>query len=49
VAYTERWLRDQLAAGGFDVRGVYPGRWRGGEGPTFQDVVIAERVSSVRF
>jgi SAM-dependent methyltransferase len=36
VAYGEAWLRERL-----DVRAVRPGRWRGGDAETFEDVVCA--------
>ena len=40
VAYDEGWMRQQAQLVGLEVKQVLPGRWRGGEGRSFQDVVL---------
>ena len=43
VAYDRAWLDGALGRHGLVARGVHPGTWRGGEGRSFQDLVIAAR------
>jgi len=43
VAIEDHWVLGRLAAAGLSATGVYPGRWRAGAGPSYQDVVIASR------
>ena len=43
VAFDAGWLRERLAAHGLALRAVEPGDWRGREGLTYQDVVVAAR------
>jgi SAM-dependent methyltransferase len=43
VAFDERWLRDRLAADGFSWDTLARGSWRGGEGRSLQDIVVAHR------
>jgi SAM-dependent methyltransferase len=40
VAYDEGWLRHQAGLAGLKIASILPGRWRGGEGRSFQDVVL---------
>jgi ubiquinone/menaquinone biosynthesis C-methylase UbiE len=41
VAYERAWLEAALRDAGLHLVALHPGRWRGGEGRSFQDLVIA--------
>jgi SAM-dependent methyltransferase len=43
VAVPEAWLRERLDVHGLQLRGVYPGSWRGRPGRSHQDIVVAAR------
>jgi SAM-dependent methyltransferase len=43
VAYDRTWLDAALTRHGLTARGVHPGTWRGGEGRSFQDLVVVAR------
>lgn len=43
VAFDERWLRDRLAAHGLSWDTLARGSWRGGQGRSLQDIVVAHR------
>ncbi len=43
VAYDEAWLSDRLAARGLTPGSLTHGTWSGGEGRSFQDIVVAHR------
>jgi SAM-dependent methyltransferase len=40
VAYPETWVRERLDAHGLEPASVHHGHWRGGSGPTLQDVIV---------
>jgi SAM-dependent methyltransferase len=46
VAFDEAWLRDRLAAHGFDLGTIERGRWGGRPGRSLQDLVVAYRRTS---
>jgi SAM-dependent methyltransferase len=37
------WLADATARHGLTVTAIHEGTWRGGDGPTFQDIVVAKK------
>jgi SAM-dependent methyltransferase len=43
VAFDERWLRDRLSGLGFSWDTLSSGAWRGGEGHSLQDILVARR------
>jgi SAM-dependent methyltransferase len=43
VAFDEGWVRERLAARGFSWDTLAGGTWRGGEGRSLQDIVVAHR------
>jgi hypothetical protein len=43
VAYDERWMRARVTEAGLTVREpIHTGTWRGGDGRSFQDLVLLD-------
>ncbi len=42
VAFSQRWLTQQLTTAGFTCTRTFMGKWNGGLGPDFQDVLILQ-------
>jgi SAM-dependent methyltransferase len=43
IAFDRAWLQDVYARHGLTITAIHDGSWRGGAGPTYQDVVIATK------
>lgn len=48
VGYEREWFENALRAAGFDSIACLPGRWRGGNGPTEQDLFVVSKGDPVR-
>ncbi|HEY6760730.1 MAG TPA: methyltransferase domain-containing protein [Baekduia sp.] len=46
IAFDREWLRATVARHGLTVTAIHDGTWRGGDGPTFQDIVVATKEAS---
>lgn len=43
IAFDEAYVRRQIAGAGLEIERIEHGKWAGGEGPEFQDVVVLRR------
>jgi SAM-dependent methyltransferase len=43
VAFDRTWLTEAAGRHGLEIRAIHEGAWRGGAGPSFQDIVVATK------